>query len=139
MHKKGDKSDVNNYRGITRVSCFGKLFTTVLNKRINDWCENNNILSDSEFGFRKGRSTVDATFILHGIVEKILGENKRIYAGFVDLRKAFDSTNRNALWLKLYNLDISGKMLRIIRSMYTIVKSSVKHCGQFSELMDMII
>ena len=101
---------MNNYRGITLVSCMGKLFTIVLNKRINDWCKNNNILSDSQFGFRKGRSTVDATFILHSIVEMFLSENKRLYAGFIDLRKAFDSINRNALWLKLYKLGISGKM-----------------------------
>ena len=108
-------------------------------KRVNDWCENNNIISDSQFGFRKGRSTVDATFILHSIVEMFLSENKRLYAGFVDLRKAFDSINRNVLWLKLYKLGISGKMLRIIRSMYTIVKSCVKQCGQLSDLMDISI
>ena len=65
----------------------GKLLTTVLNKRVSDWCEKYNILTDAQFGFRKGRSTVDATFILHSIVDKILSENKRLYAGFVDLRK----------------------------------------------------
>jgi len=60
LHKKGDPNDVNNYRGITLVSSFSKMFTSILNKRVNDWVENNNIVSDAQFGFRKGRSTVDA-------------------------------------------------------------------------------
>ena len=63
LHKKGDPNDVNHYRGITLVSSFFlKCFTSILNKRVNDWVENNNIVSDAQFSFRKGRSTVDAFF-----------------------------------------------------------------------------
>jgi hypothetical protein len=43
LHKKGDVNNVNNYRGITLVSCLSKLFTTILNKRIMDYCEQNNL------------------------------------------------------------------------------------------------
>jgi len=62
LHKKGDPNDVNNYRGITLVSSFSQIFTSILNKRVNDWVENNNSVSDAQFSFRKGRSTVDAFF-----------------------------------------------------------------------------
>ena len=41
LRKKGPEEDENNYRGITLVSCFSKLFTTILNKRIESFCENN--------------------------------------------------------------------------------------------------
>lgn len=64
LHKKGSKDDVNNYRGITLLSCMSKLFTTVVNKRIENICNENNIISDAQFGFRKGRLTIDAIFIL---------------------------------------------------------------------------
>ena len=37
MNKKGDENDVNNFRGVTFVSCMFKLFTAVLNKRVNSW------------------------------------------------------------------------------------------------------
>ena len=39
LYKKGNENDVNNFRGITLVSCMSKLFTAVLNNRINDWSE----------------------------------------------------------------------------------------------------
>lgn len=133
VHKKGEISDVNNYRGITLVSCLSKLFTTILNKRIESFCEQNDIISDAQFGFRKGRSTVDAVFVLMSLIQKYLNENKRLYVVFVDMMKCFDSIYRNALWLKLYKIGIQGKLLRIIRDMYQKVKSCVKACSTYSD------
>ena len=52
--KKGDKKDVNNYRGITLTSLFSKIFSNILDNRLRKWSENNNILNDCQFGFRKG-------------------------------------------------------------------------------------
>ena len=78
IHKKGDKGDVQNYRGITLVSCLAKIFTRVLNNRITKWCEENNIISDAQFGFRSGRSTTDAIFILHAVIQKTLSINNRL-------------------------------------------------------------
>ena len=133
LHKKGDKSEVNNYRGITLLSCLSKLFTTVLNKRIEKFCTDNNSISDAQFGFRKGRSTVDPIFILHSLVQKYLNENKRLYVIYVDMMKCFDSIYRNALWLKMFKTGIDGKLLRIVKDMYQKVKSCVKVCSSYSE------
>lgn len=66
-------------------------------------------------------------------------KNKRLYCAFVDMRKCFDSIYRNGLWMKLYNMGINGKLLRIIRSMYTSVKSCVKRCYTFSEFFDISV
>ncbi|XP_060584147.1 uncharacterized protein LOC132740284 [Ruditapes philippinarum] len=54
LHKKGDHTNVNNYRGITLLSNFGKLFISILTNRVEKWFDENNILSDAQFGFRKG-------------------------------------------------------------------------------------
>ena len=89
LHKKGDKHDVNNYRGITLLSCLSKLFTTILNQRIVSYCDKYNIISDAQFGFRKGLSTTDAIFALHSLVQHYLYNNKRLYIAFVDLKKMF--------------------------------------------------
>ena len=51
LFKKGDENDVNNFRGVTLVSCLSKLFTAVLYKRVNDWSEKYNTVSDAQFGF----------------------------------------------------------------------------------------
>ena len=56
---KGDKCDANNYRGITLLSCLSKLFMSVLNARLNKFCEVNNIILEMQAGFRQGYSTMD--------------------------------------------------------------------------------
>jgi hypothetical protein len=113
-----------------------KLFTTVINKRIEAFCDKNNTISDAQFGFRKGRSTIDAIFILMSLVQKYLNDNKRLYVVYVDMMKCFDSIYRNALWLKLYKCGIQGKILKIIRDMYQKVKSCVKSCSTYSDFFE---
>lgn len=136
VFKKGDVSSARNYRGITLVSCMSKLFTTILNKRIEMFCAENDKISDAQFGFKKGHSTVDAMFILLSTIQKHLIEKQRLYVCFVDLKRCFDSINRNALWYKLYNTGIQGRLLRVIRDMYSKVKSCVKQCDSYSEYFE---
>ena len=136
LFKKGDKNCPSNYRGITLLSCFSKLFTTVINKRLNLFCDENNSRSDAQFGFRKDRSTIDAMFTLLNLVQNFLNKNKRLYVAFVDLQKCFDSIYRNALWFKLYKLGIQGKVLRVLKNMYLHVKSCVKNFNDVSNFFE---
>ena len=133
VFKKGDVNDANNYRGISLVSCFGKLFTSILNNRIIDWENEFSILTYAQFGFRAGFSTVDAMFVLQSLIMKTLGNKKRLYCCFIDFQKAFDSIDRTQLWCKIFNTGIQGKLLNIIKSMYNNVKSCVKYDGAFSD------
>ena len=57
IFKKNDPNEIHNCRGITLVSCFSKVFTGILNKRIIDWVVTNDVISDAQFGFRKERFT----------------------------------------------------------------------------------
>ena len=50
---KGDPANADNYRGITVLICFGKLFTCILNNRLNSYLENYNVLCEKQAGFRK--------------------------------------------------------------------------------------
>ena len=135
LHKNGSISDVNNYRVITFVSCFSKLFTTrtVLNKRLEQLCNDDDVISEAQFGFRKGRPTVDAIFILNTKEQNNIKENERLHVLYVDMLKCFESIYRSALWLKLYKCGIKGKLLQIVRDMYENVKSCVKSCSSLSE------
>jgi len=126
VHKKGSKSLADNYRGITLLSCLGKLFTSILNSRINNWCQQYEVVIEEQAGFRESYSTVDCMFILHSLINITLEKGGKLYCSFVDFRKAFDLVNRQALWFKLYSLGISSKMLALLRSMYEEVKSCVK-------------
>ena len=136
LFKKNDPNDINNYRGITLVSCFSKIFTGVLSNRLKKWAENNDVLSDWQFGFRKCRSTTDAIFVLNAIIQKILNEKGRLFCAFIDLNKAFDNAYLNGLWYNLYKLGINAKMLRVIKDMYNKVKTCVRGCNSYSDFFD---
>ena len=67
-------------------------------------------LSDSQFKFRKGLSTVDAVFVLHNLIQSFINNKMRLPCAFIDLKKAFDSVYRNALWFKLFRSGFDGKI-----------------------------
>ena len=136
IYKKGDTCDPNNYRGITLTSCFAKFFTVILNNRLKNWAEQNDILTDAQFGFRKSFGTTDAVFILNALIEKQFNSKCKLYSCFIDFKKAFDSIDRNSLWYKLCKSGIDGKMLNVLKSMYQNVKMQVKHINSLSQLFE---
>ena len=100
--KKGDKNDVNNYRGITLTSIFSKIFSILLDRRVRKWLENKNKLSDFQFGFRNDKSTIDCIFVLNAVINRVVyRENRQLYCAFVDFKKAFDLVYRNGILYKL--------------------------------------
>ena len=74
--KKGNPTDPNNYRGITLLSCFGKLFTAVLNERLTSYFEENHLIGE-QAGFRHGHSTLDHIFVLHTLIDLYLSKKRK--------------------------------------------------------------
>ena len=126
IHKKGDANDPNNYRGITLVSCFAKLYTAILNNRLKQWSSENEVITDAQFGFKGNHSTIDAIFILKHLIDTHIQSREKLYCAFIDLKKAFDSISRVGLWYKLIHAGIDGKLFRTIRSLYADVSLRVK-------------
>lgn len=120
--KSGDLSDPNNYRPIVLVSVLSKLFTSILTERLLSWSEDEDKLIDNQFGFRPGRSTVDAIFIIQGIISNILQNKFKLYSAFVDFRKAFDKLNRRILIYKLLRNGLSTKSVAMV--VYLFVRST---------------
>jgi hypothetical protein len=98
----------------------------VLRNRINTWCEHENIFTENQFGFRDGRSTNDAIFILHSIIQKYYRKKSKLWCIFIDYERAFDTVIHDAMWVKLVEAGISCKMLNMIKSLYKNVKACVK-------------
>ena len=92
---KGPITDPNNYRLITTLSCLSKLFTAVLNERLTDFLEENDMLNENQAGFRKSYSTTDHVFSLYVLIEIMKFEKKKLFCSFVDFSKAFDSVWRS--------------------------------------------
>ena len=130
---KGDKCDPDNYRGITLLSCLGKLFTACISDRISKFMDVNYKLGPEQAGFREAFSTTDHIFTLYSIIEFYTNRKGRVYCAFVDYSKAFDLIERSSLWMKLLNNNINGKILNVIKSLYVNAKSCVKLNGKISE------
>ena len=130
---KGCPTDPDNFRAITLISCLGKLFTSILNSRLNIFANEFNVISENQAGFRKGYSTQDNIFVLHALIELYFSFGKKLFCTFVDFRKAFDTVWRSGLWIKLQKSEIKGKCFKVIYNMYNGIKSCVQYNGCESE------
>jgi len=127
IHKKGDKSDPRNYRGISLINSLGKIFVSILNRRLQKFCDENSLIDESQAGFRKQYSTEDNIFTLSALIQKYISKPKgRFYCIFIDFAKAFDCINHTRLWFALTRYGIEGKFLNVFKSMYSNLKSCVK-------------
>jgi hypothetical protein len=97
LFKKGDYKNLVNYRPISLLTSFSKVFERIIYDRLLQHIEASNILAIEQFGFRPGASTEKASFTLIDEILKSL--NKRSMVGGIsrDLHKAFDCVNHSIL------------------------------------------
>ena len=129
IHKSGSIMDPANFRGISLISSISKIFTNVLTFRLQTWAESNNVIDESQAGFRKQYSTINNIFSLQALIQKYLCRTRgRFYCIFVDFRRAFDSIPHNKIWdsLQRNGIDSNSNFLKIFQSMCKQLKSCVK-------------
>ena len=107
------------------MCCVAKTYSTIINQRLQEYLENNNILEDEQNGFRAARSCIDHIFILCTILRNRKETGKQTYLCFIDFQKAFDSVDRNLLLYKISSLGINGKIYNAISAMYKCPRARV--------------
>ena len=120
------------YRPITLVSCLNKLFTSILNCRLQNFAEHFHLISENQAGFRKQYSTVDHIFSLHMLINILNNQKKKLYCANIDFQKAFDTVWRDGLWLKILESKIRGKCFNVMYNLYQNIKSCVQVNGEYS-------
>ena len=120
-----------NYRGIALQSVVLKVFCKILNARLSDWSETNCILLDEQNGFRPDRSCLDHLFVICNIISTRKLTKSPTFIAFVDLKKAFDSVDRDLLWHRLGHYGISGKFLDFIKCLYR----STEYCVRVNDII----
>ena len=95
---KGENDQlIQNYRPISVLPFFSKIFEKIIFNHVINFLNDNNVLYDYQFGFRKQHSTSHAIITLVERVEKALDTGKVVVGVFLDLKKAFDTVNHTIL------------------------------------------
>ena len=95
IHKKGDKKNLDNYRGISLLNTGCKFFSSIIKNKLKTYYEK--ILGEEQNGFRKGCSCCDGYFTMKLLIEKRREFNVGTHIAFINFQKEFDKVSRSRL------------------------------------------
>ena len=139
IHKGSDSALFSNYRPISILPFISKILEKIIYNRLLKHFINNDLLSDRQFGFRKGLSTFMPILLIQDLITKSIEEDKYIIGLFLDLKKAFDTVDHNILCEKLRKYGVSGKAFLIIKSYLTDRTQTVNIRGLHGNLTNIDI
>ena len=97
LYKEGAHNDVSNYRPITTLSVFSKIFEKHVHKRMTSFISQYNLIKPNQFGFQKNKCTSDAILDFMENVYDSFNDNQHYLAIFLDFSKAFDTISHEIL------------------------------------------
>ena len=118
LFKSGSQDICGNFRGISLLSIIGKVLAGIQLDRLNTHITPN-VVSESQCGFRPNRGTTDMVFSLRQLQEKCIEQNLDLYHCFIDLSKAFDTINREELWVILGKCGCPPKFVSVVKSLHS--------------------
>ena len=116
LFKKGERHNPHNYRPISLLSSFNKIFEKIIAKRLIAFLEQYNILFDYQYGFRRLYSTTLALIDFSDNIHRFVDLGHYAISIFIDLTKAFDTVNHEILLSKLNSYGIRGHANTFLRS-----------------------
>ena len=139
LHKKGDRGEVNNYRGVCLLAMGSRVLARIVARRSGVWAERVRLLDENQAGFRRGRSTADVVQIMVRLEEDVVDGRRRVIGGngnleegewpearLLDLRKAYPRVNRPGLWMLLERYGLGGNMTRVVRGLHETTRYKVR-------------
>lgn len=131
---KGSARDTANYRPISLLSIPGKVYALILLHRVSSQVDSQ--LLESQCAFRSNRGLTDAAYTLRSIMYKCQRHRQPLYMAFVDLRKAYDSIPRDALWRVLSAYRVDAKVTELLADLHTGTQAAVKLAGEHGAWFD---
>lgn len=124
LFKKGDCTDIENYRPISLLSVLYKLLTSIITKRLTNKLDGYQPVEQA--GFRKGFGCNDHLQVIHGLIEKSAEYNIPLHLAMIDFKKAFDSLESWAIIKALNNASVDSRYTNLLKSIYANATAHVK-------------
>ena len=137
IHKEGSRTEVGNYRPISLLTTFSKIYEKLMHCRILKFLESNNSLYEMQYGFRPGRSCEHAILNAQNILLESLSKRQVSLLLLIDFSKAFDMVEHTILLKKLEHYGIRGMALKWMESYLNGRKQYVTVSGHNSTTRDM--
>ena len=118
LYKNGDKTEPDNYRPISLLSCISKLFEKLIFKRISNFAAKNNLIDKHQFGFRSNHFCTHAILSITNFFRESI-DKKFGYSCFIVLKKVFDTIDQKILLDKLYQHGFRGKIHKLMTNYLT--------------------
>ena len=119
------RQNMNNYRGISIINCFSKVFEKIVSDRLVKFLTYTEFFNDKQFGFLRGRSCNHAVLQIVNSISERLNKGEITIGIFLDVQKAFDCVDHSILCAKLENAGIRGKVLDWFKSYLSERKQKV--------------
>lgn len=137
IYKSGSHLEYTNYRPIAILSVVDKIIEKIIVSQISNFLDHNNVLSDTQHGFRKGRSTISALLGFADHVNEYLNSGKQVIALFIDYKKAFDTLDHDILLQAMDECGIRGPTNKWFRNYLSGRKIRTMIAGENGEEADM--
>jgi hypothetical protein len=135
VHKGGDSTNFQNYRPISVLPVFSKVFERIMHARLYSFFDAHSVLCDQQFGFRSGYSTDMALITTIDQITASLDTGENVIGLFLDLRKAFDTVDYEILLRKLSFYGVRGNALLLCRNYLSGRSQSVFYNGMRSNVL----
>ncbi len=116
VHKKGEESDIQNFRPISILPSISKVFEKAMHLNLVRHLEQYDLFNNEQHGFRKNKSTVTALVNFVDSIIESLDNREKVTGIFMDLSKAFDSISHSKMIDKLSELGIKNPYLKWFES-----------------------
>ncbi|KAI5725563.1 hypothetical protein M8J77_017066 [Diaphorina citri] len=136
IHKKGNTKQLTNYRPISLLTMFSKVLEKIIKTRLDKYLQTYNVLTDRQYGFRRGIGTEDTLIDLTTYLYDNMDRGQKVIACFLDIAKAYDSIQHDKLLQELRSIGLTDTALTWFTSYLTNRTQQVRLNSQLSDKAD---
>ena len=130
--------DPDNYRGISLLTNFNKVYEVLIWNRISEWWVSQKVISDLQGAGKKKQSCVHTALLLQESIASAFETNSKVFVAFLDVSKAYNTVWMDRLLFQLIKMGITGKLWRLMYRAYIDFKSRVRIEDKTSEWFPMM-